>query len=137
MRQIIGSKPYANQSFQVIGGKIIKATLVIVSAEVFCKDEISGEIAEKALIGGSISAPNIRLSLTEATESDLLTAKQASPEQSDNIDALIKVLRESDKPTAPPLRVEITNASEFSKDTVLRVQRDEDGKLTGATAVKV
>ena len=41
------------------------------------------------------------------------------------------------EPPAPPVRVEIANASEFSKDTVLRVQRDEDGKLTGATAVKV
>jgi hypothetical protein len=37
----------------------------------------------------------------------------------------------------PPIRVEITNASELQKDTVLRIQRDGEGKLAGATAVKV
>ena len=37
----------------------------------------------------------------------------------------------------PPIRVEITNASELQKDTVLRIQRDGEGKLAGATAMKV
>ena len=60
----------------------------------------------------------------------------AAPDQADKIDALIKFLKEANKPV-PSIRVEITNASELQKDTVLRVQRDDDGKLAGATAVKV
>ena len=46
--------------------------------------------------------------------------------------------REEQVIAAQPLRVEITNASDFAeKDTVLRVERDQSGKLTGAVAHKI
>jgi hypothetical protein len=41
------------------------------------------------------------------------------------------------QPEPGPLRVEIVNASELQKDTVVTVRRDESGKLTSATAHKV
>jgi hypothetical protein len=84
------------------------------------------------------SGPN--LALDEATEADLIAAKSASPSQTHEIDTLIKFLRatkEAASEPAPPIRVEITNPDQFSKDTVLRVERDQSGKLTGAVAHKV
>jgi hypothetical protein len=110
---------------------------VIKSAEVFCDNEFAAEMAEKALMAnGHMSTPNITLALDEASEADLLAAKSASPGQAHEVDALITFLRKSEQPS-PPLRVEITNATELQKDTVLTVQRDREGKLAGATAVKV
>jgi len=42
------------------------------------------------------------------------------------------------QPEPGPLRVEIVNASEMAqKDTVLRVERDQSGNLTGAVAHKI
>jgi hypothetical protein len=41
------------------------------------------------------------------------------------------------QPEPGPFRVEIVNASELQKDTVVTLRRDESGKLTAATAVKV
>jgi hypothetical protein len=79
--------------------------------------------------------------LDEATEADLIAAKSASSSQTHEIDTLIKFLRANKEAAAsepaPPIRVEITNASELTKDTVLTVTRDAEGKLAGATAVKV
>jgi hypothetical protein len=37
------------------------------------------------------------------------------------------------QPEPAPLRVEIVNASEMQKDTVVTVRRDENGKLTSLT----
>ena len=48
----------------------------------------------------------------------------------------ICLMKASEQPP-PPIRVEITNADQLQRDTVLRVQRDDTGKLTGATAIKV
>jgi hypothetical protein len=43
------------------------------------------------------------------------------------------------KAAAKPIRVEITNASEFAdkRGTVVRVERDGSGQLTGAVAQKI
>jgi hypothetical protein len=66
-----------------------------------------------------------------------IAAKSASPDQAQNADALIKFLRQGAKPP-PPIRVEITNAADLAqKDTVLRIERDSSGKLTGAIAHKI
>ena len=64
------------------------------------------------------------------------------PAKTYDIDTLIKFVRAAKEAEAQaagrPLRVEITNASNFAeKDTVLRVERDQSGKLTGAVAHKV
>jgi len=52
MRKIIGAKPFANQTFQVVGGKIGKASVVLKNVEVFCKDEISAQICADQLHEG-------------------------------------------------------------------------------------
>ena len=139
MRKIIGAKPFANQTFKVTAGRVVKMSLVLKGTEVWCKDEISAEIAEKALIGGSVSVPNITLSLTEATEAELIAAKSLAPEQVDKIDVLLNFMKANEQPPqpAPPLRVEITNPDQLQRDTVLTVRRDAEGKLVSATAAKV
>jgi hypothetical protein len=58
------------------------------------------------------------------------------PDQAHNVDGWIKFLKDGAIPP-PPLRIEIVNASELQKDTVVTLRRDESGKLTAATAVKV
>jgi hypothetical protein len=80
--------------------------------------------------------------LDEATEADLIAAKNAAPAKTHDSDTLIKFVKAAKEAEAKaaesPIRVEITNASDFAeKDTVLRVERDQSGKLTGAVAHKV
>src|SRR5690349_11463151 len=68
------------------------------------------------------SAPEVNISLSTATESDLVAAKSASPAQADQIDILLRVLRDGETP-APPLRIELVNASEVGKvDKILTVK---------------
>jgi hypothetical protein len=136
MHKLINSETSAVQSFRIIGGKVIKVTVVKKSAEVFCQDEFSAEIAAKALTNGGITAPHISIGFSEANESELLAVKSASPDRAQEIDRLIKFLKEGEQPP-PPIRVEITNANQLQKDTVLRIHRDESGKLASATAHKI
>jgi len=65
-----------------------------------------------------------------------------APAQTHEIDALIKILRARKAAAAaepaPPIRVEIVNAEELApKDTIVRMERDRSGKLTGAVAHKL
>jgi len=142
MHKLISSEPYAQQIFKVVNGKVIKATLVIKGTEVFSSDEYTGEIALKALMTGAITRTVVNVALDEATEADLIAAKNAAPAKTHDIDTLIKFVRATKDAEAQaaerPLRVEIANASDFAeKDTVLRVERDQSGKLTGAVAHKI
>ena len=89
-----------------------------------------------------MSTPWANLGLDEATEADLIAAKSAAPAQTHEIDALIKILRASKAAEAaqpaPPIEVRIVNAEELApKDTILKVERDSSGKLTGAVAHKI
>jgi hypothetical protein len=142
MHKLFASAPTATQFFKVVGGKLIKATLVMQGAEISAADEYVADVALKALMSGTISKPWANLALEEATEADLIAGKTADPSRTHDFDALIKYLRVTKEAAAaepaPPLRVEIVNADELTpKDTVLRVQRDAEGKLTGAVAHKV
>lgn len=120
MHKLFASQPTAHQFFKVVAGKVIKATLVMKGAEIFSSDEYTADIAPKALMTGSISRPSADLVLDEATEADLIAAKSASPSQTHEIDTLIKFLRATKEAAASepasPSRVEITNASELTKD---------------------
>jgi hypothetical protein len=136
MHKVIESKARADQTFQLVGGKLVKITIVQKGAEFFCKDEFSAELVQKALLNGGVSKPILPIQLSEATEADLLAAKSARPDQACNADAWIKFLKENAQPP-PPIRVELVNASELQKDTVLRIHRDDSGKLESATVHKV
>ena len=142
MHKLFESKPTASQFFKVVAGKVIKATLVMKGADISASDEYTADIALKALMTGSVSTPWANLALDEATEADLIAAKSATPSQTHEIDALIKILRASKAAEAaqpaPPIEVRIVNAEELApKDTILRVERDSSGMLTGAVAHKV
>ena len=109
----------------------------------FAADQYVADIALKALMTGAVTGATVKLALDEATEADLIAAKNAVPAKTHDIDTLIKFVRAAKdveaQAAAAPLRVEITNASDFAeKDTtVLRVERDSSGKLTGAMAHKI
>src|SRR5262249_22167621 len=142
MHKLFQSKPTASQFFKVVAGKVIKGTLVMKGADISASDEYTADIALKALMTGSVSTPWADLALDEATEADLIAAKSAAPSQTHEIDALIKFLRASKAAEtiepAPPIRVEIVNAEELTpKDTVVRVERNSAGQLTGAVAHKI
>jgi hypothetical protein len=136
MQKVLEANPIAQQTFRIVAGKVIKVTLVMKDIEAFCNDEFSAEIVSKALNNGRITPSVISISLAEATEADLVAAKSARPDQAHNADALIKFLKQGAE-APPPIRVEITNAKELQKDTVLRLHRDESGKLESATAHKI
>jgi hypothetical protein len=140
MYKLFQSEPTAHQFFKVVGGKVIKATLVIKGTDISAADEYLADIALKALMSGSVTTPKASLDMDEATEEDLIAVKTQTPSLTHGVDALIKYLRAAkaaEAGTTPPLRVEISNAADFVKDTVVSVERGQDGKLTGATAHKV
>jgi len=136
MYKVIESKARADQTFQLVGGKLIKVTVFQKGPEFFCTDDIDTAMVGKALRNGEASAPILSIQLSEATEADLLAAKSARPDQASNADAWIEFLKENAQPP-PPIRVELVNASELQKDTVLRIHRDDSGKLESATVHKV
>src|SRR5262249_794733 len=142
MHKLFISKPFASQSFTVVAGKVIKATLVYKGSDISAGDSYRAEQALKALATGSMSKPWINLSLDEATEGDLQAAKKANPAQTHEIEAMIKYLRESKAAEAPkpaaPIQVEIVNAAQLkTKQTAVQVQRNSAGEMTGVMATTV
>ena len=108
--------------------------------EVFAADESLGQIALKALETGAVKPPSVSIKITEATEADLCAAQKTCPSKTLELENMIAYMKASNvpQPEPGPLRVEIVNASEMAqKDTVLRVERDQSGKLTGALAHKI
>ncbi len=49
MHKVIGSEARADQTFQLVGGKLIKVTIVQKGTEFFCEDEIDAAVVGKAL----------------------------------------------------------------------------------------
>jgi len=69
----LDSVGYSKLSVNEQHAQVEELNEIVRLCEQFRKAEAANE---KALIGGRISAPNITLSLTEASESDLLTANR-------------------------------------------------------------
>jgi len=134
--KIVNSEVSIRRDFQLVAGKLIKIDVTQKGAEFFCADEIDAAVVAKALRAGRISKPFVSIAVTEASEDDLVAAKAIRPDQANNVEGWIKFLKDGAAPP-PPLRVEIVNASELEKDTVVTLKRDETGKLTGMTGHKV
>jgi hypothetical protein len=134
--KIVSSEVSVHRDFQLVAGKLLKIDVVQKGPEMFCADSIDAAVVAKALKAGKISKPFTSINVTEATEDDLKAAKAIRPELAPNVEGWIKFLKDGATPP-PPLRIEIVNASELQKDTVVTLRRDESGKLTAATAVKV
>jgi hypothetical protein len=139
MYKLLGSKPSLTSSFVAVNGKVLKFVTELSGMEVFVADEALGQIALKALETGAVKPPVVNVKITEASEADLCAAQKSCPKKTLELENLISYIKASNVPQAEPgpLRVEIINAGELQKDTVLTLKRDSDGKLTAATAVKV
>jgi hypothetical protein len=134
--KIVNSEVSIRRDFQLVAGKLIKIDVTQKGAEFFCADKIDAAVVAKALRAGKISKPFVTVAVTEASEDDLLAAKAIRPDQAHNVEGWIKYLKDGVTPP-PPLKIEIVNASELQKDTVVTLRRDEEGKLTAATAHKI
>jgi hypothetical protein len=144
MQKLLSSEPFSQQFFTLINGQVVKAILTVKGGELFAADECIADIAMKALIAtGSVSPPVVNIAIGAASEADLLAAQKAAPEKAIEIESLLTFLRAAKDAqahaAAKPIRVEITNASEFAdkRGTVVRVERDGSGQLTGAVAQKI
>lgn len=127
-RQITRGGQSANLSFQVIDGKVLRVAMATQTHPTFYTFH-NGQVDQ--------TATDITLSVGFATEAELIAARAMVPAATaGQIDVLLKLVREGAQPPAP-IRVEITNADAFQKDTILTVKRDDSGKLSGATAMKV
>src|SRR5262249_43699130 len=131
---LISSEPYSQQFFTLVNGQVVKAILTVKGSELLAEDPNIGDIVMKLLAAtGSITRSVINLGIGAATEADLIAAQKAAPEKAIEIDSLLTYLRAAKDAQAQaanqPIRVEITNASEFAdkRGTVVRVERDGAG----------
>jgi hypothetical protein len=134
--KIVSSSVSLRRDFQLVAGKLLKIDVAQQGPEFFCADEVDAAVVAKALNAGKISKPFLSVNVTEATEEDLVAAKAIRPDQAQYAEGWIKFLKDGAAPP-PPLRVEIVNARELERDSVVTLKRDETGKLTGVTAHKV
>jgi hypothetical protein len=119
-------------------GESFKVTTISKIAELVIEDDDARGAAEvAAIIKGVAQAlqPWSTITIAEATEADLITARAESPAVAAELEGLLRHLRTA--PTdAPPLRVEIVNADALKPDRPeirrIDVERDSEGKLSGA-----
>lgn len=145
MQKLLSSEPYSSTSFTLINGQVVKAILTVKGSEINVEDPTLNETILKMLVttGGSISAAQVNLAIGAASEDDLRAAQRANAAKSIEIEKLLTFVRaQKDAQAAAasaPLRVEITNASEFAdkRATVVKVERGNDGLLSGAIAQKI
>ena len=144
MQKLLSSEAVTQQFFTLINGQVVKAILTVKGSELLVEDPGLAEIVMKLLIAsGSVTRPVVNLAIGAATEQDLLAAQKAAPGKAIEIESLLTYLRAAKdaqaQAAAKPVRVEITNASEFAdkRGTVVRVERDGSGQLTGAVAERV
>ena len=144
MQKLLSSEPFSQQFFTLINGQVVKAILTVKGGELLVEDPGLAEVVMKLLIAsGSVTRLVVNLAIGAATEQDLLAAQKATPGKAIEIESLLTYLRAAKdaeaQAAAKPIRVEITNASEFAdkRGTVVRVERDGSGQLTGAVATKI
>jgi hypothetical protein len=144
MQKLLSSEAVTQHFFTLINGQVVKAILTVKGSELLAADPGLAEVVMKLLIAtGSVTPPVVNLAIGAASEQDLIAAQKAAPEKAIEIESLLTFLRAAKdaeaQAAAKPIRVEITNASEFAdkRGTVVRVERDGSGQLTGAVATKV
>jgi hypothetical protein len=142
MHKTLAQEPYTQEIFAAVGNKIARIRLTIQGTEVYAGNEYLSDLALKALSSGKVSRTSVGVGVTEATEADLLAAKNTWPGKTTELDQMISFVRASNAAeqavAARPLQVEIVNSGDFrEKDAIIRVQRDSEGKLVGATAQKI
>jgi len=138
MHKLFSAPPYTQEIFATVGNKVARVRLTIKGSEISAENEYLADLAIKALSSGKISRTNVTVGVTEATEADLIAARNAAPGKATEFDQMISFVRaqaKAEAAAAQPLRVEIVNSSDFrERDKVIRVARDSSGMLTGATA---
>jgi hypothetical protein len=136
MHKVIQSETRADQNLSASWRQTDQSNHCPERPRIFCEDEIEAAVVGKALRTGNASPPFLSIQLSEATEADLLAAKSARPDQAHRVDGWIKFLKQNAEPP-PPIQVQFLNAAELQKDTILRIHRDESGKLEYATAHRI
>jgi len=127
-RQILAGGQSASLGFHAIDGKAVRVAVVTKLHPIFYTWHDRNV---------EHSAPEITVSTAFATEAELIAARSMVPAaQAGQIDVLLKMVRDGVTPPAP-IRVQITNAADLQKDTILSIKRDDTGKMSGATAMKV
>jgi hypothetical protein len=85
------------------------------------------------------SQPHVSVSVTEASEQDLIEAQAQSPEVAARLEGLLRHLRTAQPAAEPqPLKIEITNPEAFHDKPEIRridVERDSEGRLSGAVVI--
>ena len=119
MQKLLSSEAVTQQFFTLINGQVVKAILTVKGSELLVEDPGLAEIVMKLLIAsGSVTRPVVNLAIGAATEQDLLAAQKAAPGKAIEIESLLTYLRAAKdaqaQAAAKPIRVEITNASEFA-----------------------
>jgi len=139
MFRILHSEPSNTTTYVPVNGRVFKFDCELFGTEVFAADALLGKIVSDALLTGSVTPPSVEIKISEATEADLCAAQKQMPSKTLEFEQLLAYTKASNVPPPEPgpLRVEIVNAGEFQKDTVISVRRDQSGQLAGATAVKV
>ena len=137
--QVFPAAQSSTLTFGLLAGKVFKITTLSQLGELVIEDTDERRAAEVAAILKQFLPalqPKTSVSITEATEEDLVTATAQSPEVAAELEKLLRHMR-TVPADAPPVRVEIVNPEELKPDKPetnrrIDLERDSSGKLTGA-----
>jgi hypothetical protein len=137
--QVFPAAQSSTLTFGLLAGKVLKITTLSKLAELVIEENderLAAEVA--ATIKRFLPAlqPKTSVSITEATEEDLLTATADSPSVAADLEKLLRHIR-TVPADAPPVRVEIVNPEDLKPhrpetNRRIHVERDSSGTLTGA-----
>jgi hypothetical protein len=138
--QVLPAAQSSGVSFALLSGVVFKISTFAQRSELILEDdnESAAQVAKIMLAAAKASQPNVTVSVTEASEQDLLEAQAESPEVAARLEGLLRHLRTAQPDTQPqPLKVEIVNPEELKPDKPetnrrIHVERDSSGTLTGA-----
>lgn len=137
--QVFPAAQSSTLTFSLLAGKVLKITTLSQLEELVIEaNDERGASEVAAILKQFLPAfqPKTSVSITEATEEDLVTATAQSPEVAAELEKLLRYLRTTPA-EATPLRVEIVNAEALRPDKPetnrrIHVERDSSGTLTGA-----
>ena len=136
--QVFPAAQSSTLTFSLLSGKVLKITTLSQLAELVIENNDERRAAEvAAIIKRFLPAlqQQTSVSITEATEEDLITATAQSPEVAADLEKLLRHLRTNPTDTTR-LRVQIVNPEELKPDKSeirrIDLERDSEGKLSGA-----
>ncbi len=129
---LLDDKVTAQTRFVEIEGALLKQTITIQSG-LIVYDPLNLELV-------CCEPPNVTWDIQPCREGDLLDLQQVVKSGADQVQVRtwLKKLRAAEDAPQAPLEIKIVNAHQIGKiDKALKVSRDSDGKLTGATIMPI